>query len=120
MTVVVIDDNRRVADFYVDMLADLGHTAHAFVDGQTALGALPVLSPELMILDRRMPGLDGLEVARRARLLRPDLLILMISASAGAHASGEAVAAGIDRFLGKPCTITQFADAVTGLIDRRS
>src|SRR5438552_9671710 len=110
MTVVVVDDNHRVADVYVEMLATLGHTAYPFFDGQTCLDALPSLRPDLLIVDRRMRGLDGLEVARRARALRPDLPILMISAGLPGDAEEATV---IDRFLAKPGTITDFAQAVT-------
>ena len=113
MTVVVVDDNHRVADVYVEMLETLGHTAYPFFDGQTFLDALATLRPDLLIVDRRMRGLDGLEVARRARALRPDLPILMISAGPPGDAEE---AAFIDRFLSKPCTITDFAQAVSELL----
>lgn len=45
MTIVVADDNPRVVDLYVDVLAELGHIVHAFRDGETALGAVASLSP---------------------------------------------------------------------------
>ena len=118
MTIVVADDNPRVVDLYVDVLAELGHRVHAFRDGETALGAVASLMPEMLIVDRRMPGLDGMEVARRARTLHPGVLILMISASAEAHISEEAAAAGVDRFLSKPCTLVQFTEAVSALSAR--
>ena len=111
--VAVVDDNRRVADLYMELLATLGHAAYPFVDGRTFLDELAGLGPDLVIVDRVMPGLDGLEVARRTRALRPDLPILMISASAAGAADGTAV---IDRFLAKPCTITQFTEAVSDLL----
>jgi CheY-like chemotaxis protein len=119
MTIVVADDNPRVVDLYVDVLAELGHVVHAFPEGETALDAVATLRPDLLIVDRRMPGLDGLEVARRARTLSPDLLILMITASPGAQTAGEAATAGVDRFLSKPCTLEQFTEAVAGLIARK-
>lgn len=115
MTVVVVDDNHRVADLYVEMLTTLGHTAYPFFDGQTFLDALAGLNPDLVILDRRMRGLDGLEVARRTRALRPGLPILMISAGLPDEAEGST---DIDRFLSKPCTITDFAQAVSELLAR--
>ena len=113
MTGAVVDDNRSIVDLYAELLAALGHVTYPFVDGETFLDALPALFPDLVILDRRMPRLDGLEVARRARLLRPELPILMISGSPVGAAGGEAV---IDHFLAKPFTITQFTDAVTALL----
>jgi DNA-binding response OmpR family regulator len=116
MTVVLVEDNRRIADLYVDALADLGHAARSFRDGESFLGALPMLGADLLILDRHLPGIDGLEVARRVRALRPGLPILMISANPPNQAS---VAATVDRVLGKPCMIEQFSDAVTALLERQ-
>jgi len=114
MTVVVVEDNPRVADLYVDALADLGHAALAFWDGKSFLGALPALSAHLVILDRQLPGIDGLEIARQMRTVRPDVPILMISG----NPPTQACAAVVDRVLGKPCTMDQFADAVTALLAR--
>jgi DNA-binding response OmpR family regulator len=115
MNVVVVEDNLRIVELYVEFLAELGHAAQVFRDGGSFLDALPGLSPDLLILDRNMPGLDGLEVARRVRTLRPGLPILMISGSASmpARAAGTAE---VDRFLAKPCTISQFTGAVRELL----
>jgi FixJ family two-component response regulator len=108
--VAVVDDSSLVADLYVELLALLGHAGHAFVGGQAFLTALPALDVDLLILDRRLAGVGGLEIARQTRALRPSLGILMISA----NPCGDALAAGlIDHALTKPCTITQFNDAVT-------
>jgi two-component system OmpR family response regulator len=114
VTVVVVEDNRPVADLYVDTLSGLGHTARPFYDGESFLGALPTLRAALLILDRNLPGIDGLEVARRVRAVCPDLPILMISATPPPQTS--AAAAMLDRVLGKPCTLDQFGDAVRALL----
>lgn len=116
MTVVVVDDNRRIAELYTDMLDALGHAAEPFFDGESFLRALPGLSADLLILDRQLPGQDGLQVAHRVRAERPGLPILMISGTPPAPSPA------IDRVLAKPCSIGQFADAVSELLvpaDRR-
>jgi two-component system alkaline phosphatase synthesis response regulator PhoP len=113
--VVVVEDSLFVASFYVDLLADQGYDARLFLDGARFLDALATLSPDLLILDRNMPKLDGLELARRVRAQRPDLPILMIS---GVPAAGAARDGIIDRCLVKPCTIPQFVGAVSELLGR--
>jgi CheY-like chemotaxis protein len=111
--IVVVEDNPHIAELYVAVLADLGHAARAFGDGVSFLDALPALAPDLLILDRRLPGLDALVVASRVRTLRPAVPILMISETAG-PAAGAAPA--IDRFLATPCTIAQFRGVVSELL----
>jgi DNA-binding response OmpR family regulator len=115
MTVAVVEDNRRIAELYVDLLQTLGHTAHAFFDGESFLEAFPGLGPDLVVLDRGLPGCDGLEVAHRVRTLRPEVPILMVSGNPPARTD---VAGVIDEVLAKPCTITQFIDAVSTLVAR--
>ncbi len=114
-SVAVVDDSRLVADLYVELLALLGHVGHAFLGGQPFLEALPALRPDLLILDRRLLGLGGLDVARQTRAPRPGLPILMIRASS----CGALAAALIDRAITKPCTIGQFNDAVRDLLALR-
>ncbi len=47
--------------------------------GEEALSAVQRLGPEMVLLDVRMPGLDGVEVARRLRATNPDMLVVLIS-----------------------------------------
>jgi DNA-binding response OmpR family regulator len=118
MTVVVVEDNRQIADLYVELLDDLGHASRAFHYGPSFLDALPTLAPDLLIVDRRMPGLDGFDVARQVRALRPGVPILMISGTASVPTAGPGSGALIDRFLAKPCTIAQFTAVVVELLGR--
>ena len=113
-TVAVVEDNRRIAELYVDVLEALGHAARSFFDGESFLEAFPGLGADLLILDRGLPGCDGLDVAQQVRARRPDLPILMISGNPPAR--GSAADRLVDRVLAKPCTIDQFTDAVTGLL----
>jgi two-component system OmpR family response regulator len=114
MTVVIVEDNERVADLYIDVLEGLGHAARPFRDGESFLETLPALEADLLILDRGLPGCDGLEVAHRVRAAGAGLPILMISGNPPAPGASKA----IDRVLAKPCTLAQFTDAVTSLLGR--
>lgn len=113
--IVIVEDNLGVADFYVDLLTEHGYQARSFPDGPSFLATLATLSPDLLIVDRNMPGLDGLEVARRVRGVRPNLPILMVS-GAGVRPITSKAGGIVDRYLGKPCTIQQFIGAVSELL----
>lgn len=69
MKVLVVDDNVDAADLLAEALEVLGHEAKAVHDGQIALDAAARSSPDVVILDIGLPGLDGHEVARRLRAI---------------------------------------------------
>src|ERR1041384_5112883 len=77
--VLVVDDNRDVANSVAALLRLLGHTVLPAYDGATALALAGNFKPDVAILDLNMPKMDGFEVARQLREL-PDLKPLKIVA----------------------------------------
>lgn len=77
-TILVVDDDALINIGTVDMLSDLGHVALEAFSGQQALEILstnPAI--DIIITDYSMPGMSGLELASRARQLRPGLAVLL-------------------------------------------
>ncbi len=66
-TVVVVEDNADSREMLCSMLRDAGLVCHGAADGQSALRLIDDVSPDVVILDVGLPGMDGLEVARRIR-----------------------------------------------------
>ena len=66
-TILIIDDDPAINDMFVRMLTLEGHSAHAVRDAETGFGALDVVAPDAILLDLRMPQVDGLEFLRRLR-----------------------------------------------------
>jgi signal transduction histidine kinase/CheY-like chemotaxis protein len=65
--VLVVDDNRDAAEMVAEALRQWGCEARVVTDGQAALDAAAERRPDVVLLDIGMPGMDGLEVARRLR-----------------------------------------------------
>jgi CheY-like chemotaxis protein len=102
--VLIADDNRDAADSISMLLQMAGHEVSVAYDGQQALESIETLRPEIALLDIGMPGLDGLEVARRVRLdirIRNTLLIA-VTGWGQASDKARALAAGFDLHFTKP------------------
>ena len=66
---LMIEDDARLAHMVREYLAQSGFEVTHAADGEQGLAQLPLVQPELVILDLMMPGIDGLEVCRRIRAL---------------------------------------------------
>ena len=77
LRVLLVEDNERVRAFAVELLTDLGCHVISAENGQGALEALGTHVFDLMLTDVVMPGLSGVELARRARQLNPKLPVLL-------------------------------------------
>ena len=79
--VLTVDDQavfRGIAREVIDATPGFEAVGEA-ASGEEAIAAVDRLRPELVLLDVRMPGLDGIEVARRLRTSHPDTLLVLIS-----------------------------------------
>jgi len=65
--ILVVDDEKSDRDWLVQLLEAKGYTAIAVADGQSALDAALTVPPDLVMLDLKMPGLDGFEVTKRIK-----------------------------------------------------
>jgi two-component system, chemotaxis family, CheB/CheR fusion protein len=104
LRVLVADDNRDAADILSLVLSSWGMEPIVAYDGPSALGAAALMPPDVVLLDIRMPGADGWEVALRLRAL-PGLsgaLVLALTGLSSPEDAARSRAAGIDRHLVKP------------------
>jgi CheY-like chemotaxis protein len=77
-TILLVDDDADVRAVTAESLRELGHDVIEGTDGPDALARLAEHDEvALLLVDWSMPGMDGVEVARRARLLRPGLAVLL-------------------------------------------
>jgi CheY-like chemotaxis protein len=98
-TIMVVDDDPVVRRFLSESLATHGYRGITEKDGASALAELDRSDPDALILDFAMPGMNGAEVARKARKRRPDLPIIF--------ASGYSETAAVKAVMGKRCRLLQ-------------
>jgi PAS domain S-box-containing protein len=101
---LVVDDTESNRHVLRDLLEMVGLVVHEAVDGTEALERCAVLRPALVLMDRRMPGLDGLATIRalRSSPVGRDLRIMIVSADTLGMEEREWQSAGADGFISKP------------------
>ena len=114
ITVVVADDHelfRRGMQTVLDMEAGFEVLAQAR-DGEEAVARVAELAPDVVLMDVRMPGIDGIEAARRIRETTPSTRVVMLTISDEEDDLYRAVRAGANGYLLKDSSLEQVASAV--------
>ncbi len=119
--ILVVDDNEDGRTLLAGMLVPVGFIVEQAGDGLAGLTAMENEEYDLVFMDWRMPGLDGLEVTRRlranAQMHQPRVVVL--TASAFEEEKQEALAAGADDFLRKPIEHDKLFQVLEAQLDLR-
>ena len=110
-TVLLIDDDNDLRGVLAGALATLGYAVEEASDGASALRAMDTLRPDVIVVDFAMPGLNGAEVAKKARERWPGLPVVLASGYADTAAIEAAI--GTDaKLLRKPFRVDELLEAV--------
>ena len=117
LRMMIVDDSnvmrRRIERSQQNDLLEVVGTA---VNGLDAVTKFKQLMPDVMTLDLTMPEMDGIECVEHVIKIKPDVLILVVSALADKATAVEAIEKGANGFLCKPFTDRQLTDAIAELL----
>jgi DNA-binding response OmpR family regulator len=116
MTIIVVDDEPAIVRMCVQVLQAKGHTVHGYTRADEALAKLGEAPANLVVVDYKMPELNGLDFVRRAWSLRPGLRVLMITAHGTREVMKQANAAGVQTIVLKPFTPSELAAGVAAAV----
>jgi DNA-binding response OmpR family regulator len=116
---VVIEDDLDIADLVTSALRDAGFAVTTCRDGEAGLDAALRSDVDLVVLDLMLPGIDGLEVGRRLRARRPDVLILMLTARTAELDRVLGLELAADDYVTKPFSLRELQARVKALLRRR-
>ena len=118
MRVLVVEDDRKTAEFVAKALKEEGFEVEVVHDGNDAVAALAAGSFEAIVLDVMIPGRDGLAVVRHARELGNKTPVLLLSARGSVEERVEGLNAGADDYLPKPYATQELIARVRALLRR--
>jgi DNA-binding response OmpR family regulator len=118
--VLLVEDDRDIAEPLARALSREGYEVSAAGDGRVALQEVLDLPPDLIILDIGLPGMDGLDVCRHVRDVRPHVPILMLTARDGELETVAGLDAGADDYVTKPFRLSELLARVRAMLRRTS
>lgn len=116
--VLVVEDEPTIADLLRFPLQMVGWDARTVDDGLEAVRVAREMRPDVLVLDRMLPGIDGVEVLRRIRSMSPEIPALMLTAMDGSADRIDGLAAGADDYVTKPFTIEEVLLRLHRLVQR--
>ena len=119
--ILIVEDNPQNMKVMIMALRPHGYTLQQAIDGEEALEVAVRDKPDLIIMDIRLPKIDGLEVTRRLRQM-PDFCntpIIAITAYAMKGDEERFVDAGCNAYLPKPINTRQLPKVVAGMLQNR-
>lgn len=118
MRILVIEDDDKTAGYVLKGLAECGHTADRAADGPEGLQLATAGRYDALIVDRMLPGLDGLSIVRALRAAECSTPVLILSALAHVDDRVSGLRAGGDDYLTKPFAFSELHARLEALLRR--
>lgn len=118
MRLLVVEDDRTTADYILRGLRQEGHVVDHLSDGRAALSQAMAGDYEVMVIDRMLPGLDGLALIRALRAARVMTPAIFLTAMGGVDDRIEGLQAGGDDYLVKPFAFGELSARINALARR--
>jgi DNA-binding NtrC family response regulator len=116
--VLIVDDEKNIRMTLSQALETLELETDTAVNGEEALNKLEEKHFGLILLDLKMPGMDGMEVLRKVREARPNIKVIIITAHGTIESATEAMKLGAVDFIQKPFAPKEIRELVTKVLDR--
>ncbi len=105
--IVMIDDEPEICWIVKKILEENGFKVETAFNGERGLDTVKTLQPELVLLDIKLPGIDGLETLQRLKAMEKNLLVIMVSAFHDITAAVKCMKLGAYDYINKPVNIDE-------------
>jgi two-component system NtrC family sensor kinase len=116
--ILIVDDETIVQSLVRDALEDEGYTVGCASGASEALTCIESKSIDLIVTDIRMPGMDGIELVKRARAVHPDVGVIFMTGYANLNSAKDAIKQGALDYILKPFELDEIRRAVKGAVQK--
>ena len=102
LSVLIVDDDEVMRDTLSDVLKKKGYEVSVASSGNEALSAIRKNIVDLVVLDMRLPDLDGIEVLKRVKEFDTEILVIMMTAYSDVQTAVSAMKSGAYHYINKP------------------
>jgi two-component system response regulator FlrC len=118
--VMVIDDDSEMRAVLRDLLTREGFRVHEEAGGEHAIPSLEGLQPDVVVVDKEMPGANGLDLVSYIGRRHPGVPVILVTAFGGAATHTEAMRRGAAGYLEKPFRVAQLVDMLRHVTRREA
>ncbi|MDH3575828.1 MAG: response regulator [Desulfobacteraceae bacterium] len=118
INILIVDDEKAVADVLKDFISDEGRSIDVCHDGLEGIDHIQNNLYDLIIVDLMMPKVGGLDVLKYAKKANPDVLVIIITGYASLETAIMAVKEGAYDYIRKPCKLEEIRIAVNNATDK--
>jgi DNA-binding NtrC family response regulator len=117
--ILIVDDEANARTALAELLRDEGYGVETAADGFKALPKLDDFAPELLLTDLKMPGMDGIDLMRKARERDPETVAIVMTAFGAVDTAVAAMRAGAADYLTKPINVEELVIVLDRALERR-
>ncbi len=110
--ILIVDDEPYVREILDRVLRSGGHEVRVVDGAEAAVAALEATTFDVMLTDVVMPGMGGFDLLRRAKRLRPELRVIVLTGHARSQCISDFLLYGADEFLAKPFQVEELLATV--------
>lgn len=118
--ILIVDDQTGVRRLLCEAFIEDGYNIEQASGGAEALQKIAADTPDLVLLDIKMPGMNGLQTLRELRKTRPDLIVVMMTAYGELDMINEVKGMGVVHYIVKPFDLNEVRYLVKGLLQEQT
>ncbi len=111
ISLLLVDDERDFLEAMSRALSGRGFEVQTAENSRQAVARLRADRPDVVVLDVKMPGIDGVQLFRRINLVYPDLPVILLTGHGTVQQAFETSKEGVFEYLTKPCDVDDLMDA---------